>query len=531
MKFRSTTRLAAAAAILLLTVLSACTSGGSAGSGTGSGGSEATIPLLRVGFDLDLTSLDNTKVIDADQLDQMGLEQLLKFGPQGQVEPNLATSWSQTSPVTYVYHLRHDVKFWDGHPLTATDVAYSLNYERAPGSQVAFGFSAVKSIVATDPYTVTVTLTAPYAGWQYVPAEGIGMIFEKAFQQAHQATFGHAGTLVMGSGPWIINSLDPTKGATMTANPHWWGGKVPIQRVDFTFYSTETSEALAFRAGEIDIDPSVSALRSFASVSGAKLLTTPSCGNAFYVLNVTTPYWSDVHVRRAFAYALNRTDLIAAYGGYAQPLYTLTPPQLLRSVASQSQVNTLLSSIPLYQYNLAKAKQEMAESAYPQGFTTTVLSINDNQSLDVSQVIAAEEAKIGIKLQIKQMPVVPWQGLTSGPQAKRMTTLSGGGCFQPDPGTFSDFLGSQNLQVGSWNQADYAPPAVDTLLAQGEATSNPGERFSIYSKVFARLQDDLPYVGLYVLDEGAALSSKFTWPGYSEWTQDGPFLLQIKPVA
>jgi hypothetical protein len=39
--------------------------------------------------------------------------------------------------------------------------------------------------------------------------------------------------------------------------------------------------------------------------------------------------------------------------------------------------------------------------------------------LDVSQVIAAEEAKIGIKLQIKQMPVVPWQGLTSGPQAKR----------------------------------------------------------------------------------------------------------------
>jgi ABC-type transport system substrate-binding protein len=72
---------------------------------------------------------------------------------------------------------------------------------------------------------------------------------------------------------------------------------------------------------------------------------------------------------------------------------------------------------------------------------------------------------------------------------------------------------------------------VDTLLAQGEATSNPAQRFSIYSKLFARLQDDLPYVGLYVLDEGAALSSKFTWPGYSEWTQDGPFLLQIKPAA
>ena len=532
MKIRLTGALAAATAAVLAFSLAACSGTASAPSaGIVAATSSATIPLLRVGFDLDLTTLDNTKVIDADELDQMGLEQLLKFGPQGQVEPNLATSWAQTSPVTYVYRLRHGVKFWDGHPLTATDVAYSLNYERAPGSQVAFAFSAVKSIVATNAYTVTVTLSAPYAGWQYVPAEGVGMIFEKTFQQAHRAAFGQAGTLVMGSGPWIIDSLDPTTGATMTANPNWWGGKVPIQRVDFTFYSNETSEALAFRAGEIDIDPSISALRTFASLSGAKLLTTSSCGNAFYVLNVTTPYWSDVHVRRAFAYALNRTDLIAAYGGYAQPLYTLTPPPLLLSVASQAQINTLMSSIPLYQYNLAKAKQEMAESAYPHGFGATVLSINDNQSLDVSQVIAAEEAKIGIKLQIKEMPVVPWQDLTSGPDAKRATTLSGGGCFQPDPGTFGDFLGSVNLQTGSWNQADYAPAAVNTLLAQGEATSSPAQRFSIYAKLYARLQDDEPYVGLYTLDQGAALSPKFTWPGYSEWTQDGPFLLQLKPAA
>jgi hypothetical protein len=98
-----------------------------------------------------------------------------------------------------------------------------------------------------------------------------------------------------------------------------------------------------------------------------------------------------VHVRRAFAYTLNRTDLIAAYGGYAQPFYTLTP------------------------------------------------------------------------------------------QRRRV--------FPAGPGTFSDFLSSKNLQVGSWNQAVYAPSAVDNLLAQGEATSN------------------------------------------NEWTSNSPFLLQIKPAS
>ena len=96
------------------------------------------------------------------------------------MEPDLATSWAQTSPVTYVYQLRHGVTFWDGHPLTATDVAYSLNYDRAAGSDVAFAFTGVKSIAATGPYTVTVTLSQPEANWKYVPAEENAYIFEKA---------------------------------------------------------------------------------------------------------------------------------------------------------------------------------------------------------------------------------------------------------------------------------------------------------------------------------------------------------------
>src|SRR5262249_18790457 len=150
-------------------------------------------------------------------VNNLALETLVKFGPQGQVEPNLATSWAQTSPVTYAYQLRHDVKFWDGRPLTADDAAYSLNYDRAAGSDVRFGFAGVKSIAATGPYTVTVTLTQPEANWKYVPAEINAYIFEKAFQQAHKTTFGKPGTLVMGSGPWVVSSLDPTKGAQLTA--------------------------------------------------------------------------------------------------------------------------------------------------------------------------------------------------------------------------------------------------------------------------------------------------------------------------
>jgi peptide/nickel transport system substrate-binding protein len=523
MKPRLTIRLAAALTVLLA---AGCSSSPASPSKPDA---DSTIPLLRVGIPAQ-NSLDETKNID-NWITNLGLETLLKFGPQGQLEPDLATSWAQTSPVTYVYHLRHGVRFWDGHPLTATDVAYSLNYDRAPGSQLAFAFTAVKSITATGPDTVTVTLTQPQASWQYVPAEATSYIFEKAFQQAHRATFGQSGTLLMGTGPWIIDSFDPTKGAVVSANPHWWGGKVPIQRITFTFYSSETSTALAFRAGEIDIDPFVSSPRSFAATSGANLLTASTCGNAIFSMNTTQPGWDDVHVRRAVAYALNRTDLIAAHGGYAQPVYTLTPPQLLDSIASQSQVSKLMNSLPLYQYSLAKAKQEMAESAYPHGFSTTILSYDYGTVPDVTQVIVAELAKIGIRAQIKEMTVNAWQAVESGPDGGRMASYGEDGCFQPDPSAYSDLLGSVNLQAGSWNEADYAPPAVNTLLSQGIATTNPARRFTIYSDLFQRLQTDIPYIGLYTLDDAVALSPKFTYVDFNQWSWMLPWALSIRPAS
>jgi peptide/nickel transport system substrate-binding protein len=525
MKLRLAVTLTAAAAVAALAV--GCTSAAPPPSST----TGATIPLLRIGLPVTEPTLDQTKNYNANYVDSLALDTLVKFGPQGQVEPDLASSVTQASPVSYVYHLRHGVRFWDGHLLTAADVAYSLNYDRAAGSNVAFAFTSVKSITATSSDTVTITLARPDASWQFVPAEQNAYVFEMTFAQAHPGGFGKPGVLLMGTGPWQVTSLDPTKGAELSANRHWWGGNVPIQHISFTFYSSESSEALAFRSGEIDLDPYIISPSTFASTSGAKLLSVASCSIAFFSMNTRTPGWDDVHVRRAVAYALYRPDIIAANGGYASPISTLTPPSLLRTVASQPQVDALLKSIPLYAYSIAKARQEMAQSAYPHGFSTTVLVYNDGNTVNVVQVIAAELAKIGIQIHIKPMQDAAWNAVQTGPVPKRSTTFSAGGCFSPDPGTFADFLGSKNLQNGQYNMAGYAPAAVDNLLAQGVATTDPAERFAAYSKLFLRLQTDLPYVGLFVTDTTIALSSKFTYSRYNQWYWQLPYALSIKPAA
>jgi peptide/nickel transport system substrate-binding protein len=438
---------------------------------------------------------------------------------------------TQPNPVTYVYHLRHGVTFWDGHPMTSADVVNSLNYQRAPGSQTVTYYTNVKTITAEGPYTATVTLKKPNAGWPYTVAYE-GVIFEKSFQQAHKTTMGNPGVLIEGTGPWKVDSFDPTSGIELSANPHWWGGKVPIQHITFKIFATETSEALAMRAGNINV-AFPSAGRSFATTSGAKLISWPNNELGFFGMNTKLAPWSDVHVRRAVAYALNRTDIIAANGGpgAAIPDYSLIPAFELRTLGSQSQVSALLNSLPQYTFNLAKAKQEMAQSAYPHGFTATIDTSNYGSFENIDQVIAAELQKVGINLKIRTISTAQWvtelYGAKSfGPMLTTMHESS------PDASGFPAYmLGSENVPAGGLNFANYTPAPVDSLLNASVATSNPTQRLSIYGQVLQHLAADVPYVPLYQNNAYLALSGHFTLPALGVDSFEIPWALNVKPAA
>jgi peptide/nickel transport system substrate-binding protein len=514
---------ALAAAVLLA---AGCGSGGAPSGSTSASG--AVIPSFTVGTTETESTLDEAKNFGSYQIDDLALDTLLTLGPQAQLQPNLATSVTQPNPVTYVYHLRHGVKFWDGDPLTSADVVYTYNYIRAAGSQAAYVFPAVKSITADGPNTVVVTLPGPDPAWKYTPALTFTGIFEAKFAEEHKSTFGQPSTLIMGSGPWEVGSLDPTTGAQLSANPHWWGGKVPIQHVSVKLYSNETSLALAFRAGEVDLDPYITAPQAFATTSGAKLLTSSSCDDTFITLNTQIAPWNDVHVRRAVAYALNRTDIIAAAGGYAAPLDTFISPGNLETIASASQVSQLLSTLNRYPYSTAKAEQEMAQSAYPHGVSTTIQTWTGG-AVNQAQVIAAELAKIGINAKLKVIPLSQAEVEATGVAGQRPTTVWEGGCTTPDASGYDFYLGSANTKAGSWNEADWAPASVDSALAAGTSTDNPAKRFAAFSSVLEQMSSDVPYVPLYLSEFTAALSSKYSDPAFSYWYyDDNNYLLGIK---
>jgi peptide/nickel transport system substrate-binding protein len=522
-----------AAAILLITGLGACgNSAPAAGSGASRSGSAASAPIAQLtGGDVNFYSnVDPNKTQGCnDNYCGLFMEHLLQLGPNNTLEPELATSVTQPNPVTYVYHLRRGVTFWDGSPMTSADVVYSLDYQSKPGVPTSVYFANVKTIAADGPDTVVITLKQPDAGWKYsLSYEGV--IFEKAFALAHQGTMGNPGVLIEATGPWEIKSLDPTRGMELTANPHWWGGKVPVQQISVKFFSTETSEALAMRSGEIDVAFTQSGA-SFASSSGAKVTSWSAPGLNFFAMDAKVGPWADVHVRRAVAYALNRTAIIAANGGpsTAAPATEIIPSSQLLTLGTQSQVSGLLAGLPQYPYDLARARQEMAESGYPHGFTAVSEIANLASFPTVLQAIAAELQQIGITLKVQETSVTKWIA-----DADSTGTPPGGdmyislGAVSPDPSILPSYM------VGSaatYNTAHYAPAAVNSLLTQGLATSDRAQRLAVYGQLLKQVDTDVPYVPLFSSYSFTALSSKYTLPPFPDYAAFFSWALGIKAVS
>jgi peptide/nickel transport system substrate-binding protein len=497
--------------LLALALVVAVAAGAVSRSDAGTSSSGATIPLVRIGITQPINVLN--QAVDAGGLGptitNLGLETLMKFGNGGQVEPQLAQSVSQPGTAVYVYHLRHGVRFWDGNELTSTDVANAMNYYRFPSTQTAHYYASVKSIKATDRYTVVVTLKHPDASWPPITAFA-AMIFEKSFQDAHKTTMGKPGTLTMGTGPWQPVSLDPTSGVEMNANPHYWGGKVNIQHISIKSLSSESSMALAMRAGQLDVALYIGDPRSFSATTGSPVSSVPSCEMHFISMNTHVAPWSDVHVRRAVAYAVNHQQIANAAGTPGTPLTTIIPPVLLQGLGSAGQVDALLKSIPQYPNSVAKAKAELAKSAYPHGFTATF----DSPGLynTEEQAIAGQLAKIGINLKVNDIGINAWLAEVFGPRDKMGILYSGLGCF-PDPAFIPNLLlSSKQAKPGALNIADYTSPVVDGLITQGLRTGSPAKRFVIYSKLIRQVASDVPYVPVYGADDNDAFANGFSWP-------------------
>ncbi len=363
-------QVAFAAALL---ALAAGAGGASAKPGSANGG---PIADLTWGVPQTIRSLDYTHSGDPGTASVvfLGMEPLVRYDAQGRLQPDLASSFSIPNPTTYVYNLRSGVKFWDGTPLTTADVIYSLqrSASKEGGSELATFFGSVASMKATGPSQVTIKLKGPDPFFRYSLA--VTPIGEKAFWSQHLKDIGTPGVMNMGTGPFKFVSFTPDQGVTLARNDDYWGKKPSVENLSLKFITDPNTLLLAVRSGQVDGTFKVpqDQIGQYKSLSDIHVSLVPEELAAYYSLDVEDPPFDDIHVRRALAYATDKAGMVkAVLRGYGQPAPTMPPPQQWGDLMSQAKVQAFYASLPHYTYNLAKAKAQLAASAYPKGFTAT----------------------------------------------------------------------------------------------------------------------------------------------------------------
>ncbi|SDU46856.1 ABC transporter substrate-binding protein [Jiangella alkaliphila] len=467
--------------------------------------SDEHIELLTVGIPGKVTLVDPADNMEAGlNVNQLGLEPLLRIAPDGSLQPWLATEWEQVSDTVYEYTLRDGVTFWDGTELTAEDVKYSWDHLRAPESRRATYFAAVDTVEAVDADTVRVTLKQPDASWQYTPAMWYSVIFQKKFAEETGEAFGQPGTLLVATGPWKFDSVNPASGMELSAYDDYWGGTPPIDRISVRSFADDNSMALALRAGEIDLAPVVGGPTGFDAAAGGNTVTTvETCGTARMSLPTRRAPWDDVHVRRAVAYAINRDDIVAAaQGSAAGPAVYAIAPQLFRTLGSEEEVQAALEEIETYPFDLDAARAELAQSSVPDGFSFD-LTIPPS-SAAIAEVIAAQLGEIGIDISVEVLPDTAWYAALR--EDVRPLTFSATGACTPDPDWDSIFFDTDEAgEPIGLNMAQYSSPEVTGLWAEGLLEQDPAQRLRIYTDLQKQVAEDVPYISLFA--EGTTYAS------------------------
>lgn len=252
---------------------------------------------------------------------------LLKMNTNGTYSNDLATDYDISSDYKkYTVNLRDDVKFTDGTPLTAEDVAFTFNAAKESGASL--DLSALNEAKAVDDYTVEFDLNKSDSTFLDKMAY-IGIVPSDSY---NNETYGEN---PVGSGPYKFVQWDKGQQVILEKNPDYYGKMPQIEKITILFAQNEAAFNLA-KNGEADIvavpleygkekiDGYTMYLQDTIDVRGISLPSVPDTGEVSpednYAIgnNVT----ADIAVRKALNYGINRTALAdGALNGLGVPSY------------------------------------------------------------------------------------------------------------------------------------------------------------------------------------------------------------------
>lgn len=465
----------------------------------------------------DIAGLDPTQAYDGytNLVVNQITESLLSFDPDNKLVCNLASSWEQVDDTTYVYQVRDDITFSDGNPMTMEDVLFSLERNRDPevASLLGWMYDSVDTIEQTGDWELTVNLAVPDATWQYTFATTGGQVIEKSAYEADGS--------IIGTNAYQLESRANGSQIVLTRNENYTTNEDAgyFDRLVYNVITEDTTRVQAFTSGQADFgqNPPLDMLDQLEAADNVTVEMYDTFGMDFLAFNTQRAPFDDVNVRKAIASAL---DLDSIYNSllseYCSPSTQLPfSPVLYDTVGTKEEWESYAKDYAPFSYDLDAAKEYLAASAYPDGFTCDLV-VNDT-SLQNSEAlyIQAALAELGITVNINKMTDNDAVNIQFG-----STWDSEGGCRDYDMGLFTwyadypDIAGnlvpvylSDNAEAGGSNTSGYQNAEVDEYLRAQLKESDPEARAELLMKALDIIREDVPMVIVDYPRQGAMYST------------------------
>jgi peptide/nickel transport system substrate-binding protein len=460
-------------------------------------------------------------------------EGVLAFGDDLGLEPATAESWKQVDPTTYVYTLRKGVTFGDGSPLTPDDVVASYKFHMDPksGSQLAAFFGSVDTVTASGENEVTVKLKHPDVQYQYTPAHMAGFIFKKSQIEGKTDDLGGPDLPVLGTGPYKLTEFSPAEKAVLEARDDYWGPVKPVaKRIVFTGIPDHQTRLLAMKNGDIDgtFDLAISEVDQWKALGNCDVITAPSLGVFLLTMDQAAAPFDDIHVRKAIAYAVDREGLVKALlKGNGAAATALNPPEIWSGVLPPDAVEKFYDTLPGYSFDLAKAKDELAQSGHKDGFDVTVPgNTSDPYMVNILQSVAENLKQIGINMKVQEVDDNTWLSGYFRHENLGMQIMA----YYPD---FADpanypylFFDSANAAKDGMNGSNFKNADVDKAMDTALKEGDPKVRAEALQQVFKIAGEQVAVVPIFWPASAMAISNKLQLKGYTAFWYNIPWAIR-----
>ncbi|MER8439271.1 ABC transporter substrate-binding protein [Mesorhizobium sp. M1312] len=412
-------------------------------------------------------------------------EGLTRIGPNGEVMPDLAESWTISDDgKVYTFKLHTGVKFHDGTDFNADDVKFSLDRARADNSVNAQKglFAAIDTVEVADPATVRITLKNPQSSFLYNMSWGDAVIVAPETADTNKEK-------PVGTGPFRFQNWAKGSSITLIKSDTYWGAPVSLDKAEFRIVPDAAAAVPALLSGDVQAFPFFDP-DSVAQVQGDprfKVAIGSTEGETILAINNKKPPFDKLQVRRAISFALDRKAIIdGASAGLGVPIGSHMSP------ANKAYVDLT----GLYPHNVEKARELLQEAGLENGFKATLKLPPPSYARLGGEIIASQLRDVGIQLEIVPVEWAQWLDQVFTKKDYDLTIVS-----HTEPNDI-DIYSRKDYYF------NYDNPTFDKIIADLNLTSDEAKRVTLLGEAQKILADDAVVGFLYELPKAGVWDAK-----------------------